>query len=197
MTSSMYEDMIAIRIIAFSGNAVDWDEWSEKFQALAADRGYGDIFTGAQAIPEDSVDVAGKPSLVRGYRVLQLSISGLAFRLDKLARTAELAKGNLSLAWKKLEEEYKPQDKDLIDLISDFQQNKLESASQNVVDWITSLQEQEIEINENAGMKQIGDIFLQTHMLASLPKEYNSFVDAAKVDLRRGNLTVTQLNKSG
>ena len=92
--------MIAIRIIAFSGNAVDWDEWSEKFQALAADRGYGDIFTGAQAIPEDSVDVAGKPSLVRGYRVLQLSISGLAFRLDKLARTAELAKGNLSLAWK-------------------------------------------------------------------------------------------------
>ena len=85
----------------------------------------------------------------------------------------------------------------MIDLISDFQQNKLESASQNVVDWITSLQEQEIQINENAGMKQIGDIFLQTHMLASLPKEYNSFVDAAKVDLRRGNLTVTQLNKSG
>ena len=46
--------MKAIRIIAFSGNAMDWDEWSEKFQALAADRGYGDILTQKQAVPADS-----------------------------------------------------------------------------------------------------------------------------------------------
>ena len=32
-------------------------------------------------------------------------------------------------------------------------------------------------------------------MLASLPKEYNSLVDVAKVDLRTGSLTVTELNK--
>ena len=41
--SSMQEDMKAIRIIAFSGN--DWDEWSEKFYALATDRGYGYVIT--------------------------------------------------------------------------------------------------------------------------------------------------------
>ena len=34
MTSSM-EDTKAIRIVDCSGNASDWDEWSEKFQALA------------------------------------------------------------------------------------------------------------------------------------------------------------------
>ena len=51
---------------------------------------------------------------------------------------------------------------DLIDLISHFQQNKLESARQNVVDWITSLQEQQIQINEITRTQQIDDTFLQT-----------------------------------
>ena len=100
------------RIIAFSGNAVDWDEWSEKFQALAADRGYGDNLTGTQVVPDDTVDVDGKPALrksretnAQGDRDLQLSTSGLAFRLVKLAKTTELVKGDLRLAWTRLQEE--------------------------------------------------------------------------------------------
>ena len=48
---------------------------------------------------------------------------------------------------------------------------------------------------EIAVTQQIDDTFLQTHILASLPKEYNSLVDAAKVDLRPGNLLMTELNK--
>ena len=64
-----------------------------------------------------------------------------------------------------------------------------------MVDWITSVQEQQILINHIAGTQKIDDTFLQTHILASLPKEYNSLVDAAKVSLRQGHLKVTDLIK--
>ena len=88
MTScSLQEDMTVIRIIAFSGNAIDWDEWSEKFQALATDKGNGDIITGTQTVPDDGVDDGALKTLrkanAKGYRDLQLSTSGLVFRLVK------------------------------------------------------------------------------------------------------------------
>ena len=79
-------------------------------------RGYGDIITGTQTAPDDSVDVSSNATLkilieanARGYRDLQLSTSGLAFQLVKLAKTSQLAKGNLKLGWTKFQEAYKPQ----------------------------------------------------------------------------------------
>ena len=55
---------------------------------------------------------------------------------------SEVAKGDLKLAWTNLQEDHQPQEaEDLIDLVCDFQQNKLDSAKHNVIDWTTSLQE--------------------------------------------------------
>ena len=82
--------------------------------------------------PDYTVDVTGgsvtkvalrkvKAAHARGNRDLQLSMSGLAFTLVKLAKTPQMVKGDLKLDWTKFQKEYKPQVKeDLIELISDF-----------------------------------------------------------------------------
>ena len=62
--------------------------------------------------------MAGRPALRKSreanaqvYRDLQLSTGGFTFRLVKQAKTTELAKGDLRLAWTRLQEEYKPEDR--------------------------------------------------------------------------------------
>ena len=76
-SSSMLEDMKAMRIIAFSGHTTDWDEWSENSK----------LWQQTEAIKILSqeprlhltVDVSSNPTLrtlraanTRGYRDLQL-----------------------------------------------------------------------------------------------------------------------------
>ena len=41
----------------------------------------------------------------------------------------------------------------------------------------------------------INDDYLMTHILASLPQEYSSVVDHAKIDWRSKTLTLTELKK--
>ena len=53
MSSSTEKDMKAIWIIAFSGIASDWEEWSKKFLALPAETGYADIISGTVVPPDD------------------------------------------------------------------------------------------------------------------------------------------------
>ena len=36
----MSEEIEAIRVLPFSGQQADWDEWSQKHQGIAAERGY-------------------------------------------------------------------------------------------------------------------------------------------------------------
>ena len=42
----MTEEIKAIRVLTFLGQQVVWDEWSEKYQGIAADRGYLEIILG-------------------------------------------------------------------------------------------------------------------------------------------------------
>ena len=41
----------------------------------------------------------------------------------------------------------------------------------------------------------ITDDYLMTHILASLPPDYSSVVDHAKIDLRKHTLTLNELKK--
>ena len=96
----MTEEIKAIRVLPFSGQQVDWDEWSKKYQGIAAGRGYLKIMLGMEKVPNDGIDIDQKVDskylipvderkqmhLARkmnqkGSSNLQLSTSNLAFQL--------------------------------------------------------------------------------------------------------------------
>jgi len=48
----------SIKVIPFSGKAVDWPVWSEKFLARARRKGYKKILLGKEVVPDDSADLS-------------------------------------------------------------------------------------------------------------------------------------------
>ena len=62
-----------------------------------------------------------------------------------------------------------------------------------MTEWLASLATQVMKLNK---LKYpIDDDYLMTHILASLPQEYSSVVDHAKIDLRSKTLMLTELKK--
>ena len=47
----------SIKVIPFSGKAVDWPVWSEKFLARARRKGYKKILLGKEVVPDDATDL--------------------------------------------------------------------------------------------------------------------------------------------
>ena len=47
----------SIKVIPFSGKAVDWPVWSEKFLARARRKGYKNILLGKEVVPDDATDL--------------------------------------------------------------------------------------------------------------------------------------------
>ena len=148
MSTEMKDEIKAIRVLPFSAQQSDWDEWSEKYQQIAVDRGYLEVMLGAEHVPSDSLDIDHKVEnkylipederkqkhLTRklnqkGYRDLQLHTSKLAFHLVSLAKTVNLPNGSVAKAWAALKDEYDPSEgEDKIKLLEDFQNNKLLNA---------------------------------------------------------------------
>ena len=70
-----------------------------------------------------------------------------------------------------------------------LQQNQLEDVRSNVTVWLTSLA---IQINKLKKLIHVLDEEYQiTHILASLPREYNSVVEQVKHDRRTGSTLMT------
>ena len=128
------------------------------------------------------------------YRYLQLSTSKLAFRLVFLVKTREIPNRSLAKAWVSLKDEYGPSEgEDIIKLLEDFQNNKLLNAKVNITEWLASLATHVMKLNKLN--HPINDDYLMTHILASLPHEYSSVVDPAKIDWRTNTLTLVELKK--
>ena len=199
--------------IQHSGQQSDWDEWSEKYQRIAAERGYLQVMLGTENVPSDSLDIEQKVEnkylipdderkqkhLARklnqkGYRDLHLSTSKLAFQLVSLVKTKDLPNGSVVKAWAELKDEYDPSDgEDKIKLLEDYQNNKLWNAKVNITEWLASLSTQVMKLTKLIHL--INDDYLMTHILASLPQEYSSVVDHAKIDWRSKTLTLAELKK--
>ena len=130
----------------------------------------------------------------KGYRDLQLSTSKLAFQLVSLVKTVDLPNGSLAKAWAVLKDEYDPSEgEDKIKLLEDFQNNKLLNAKVNITEWLASLSTQVVKWNKLSHL--IDDDYLMTHILASLPQEYSTVVDHAKIDWRSKALALIKLKK--
>ena len=53
LTPEVSEEIKAIRVLPFSGLQQDWDEWCEKYQEIAAERGYLQVKLGKEDVPMD------------------------------------------------------------------------------------------------------------------------------------------------
>ena len=213
MSTETSEETTAIRVLPLSEHQVDWDEWPEKYQGIAAERGYLKVMLGPERVPDDALNIDqemdnnfGFPDDERkqkhqvrkmnqkGYRDLQLCTSKLAFQLVSLAKTVDLPNASLAKAWAVLKDEYDPSaGEDKIKLLEDFQSNKLLNAKVNITDWLASLSTQVMKLNKFSHL--IDDDYLMTKILASLPQEYSTVVDHAKIDWRSKTLTLIQLKK--
>ena len=186
----------------------------QKYQGIVAESEYFQVMLGNEDVPMDALDIDQqvetrslipdenvwkKKHLARkrnqkGYRDLQLSTSKLGFQFVSLAKTRELPNGSLAKVWASLKDEYDPSEgEDKIMLLEDFQNNKSLNAKVNITEWLASLTTQVMKLNK---LKHpINDDYLMTHILASLPQEYSSLVDHAKIDWRTNTLMLTELKK--
>ena len=130
----------------------------------------------------------------KGYRDLQLSTSKWDLQLVSLVMTVDLPRGSLVKAWAVLKDEYNlSEEEDKMKLLGGFQNTKLLNAKVNITEWLASLSTQVMKSNKLSHL--IDDDYMMTHILASLPPEYSTVLDHAKIDWRSKTLTLIELNK--
>ena len=155
MSEEQTEDTKTIRVLTFSSEPQDWDEWSQKFLSMAVERGYRDIMEGKERPPRENLIIDKKKpdgtyrlsesernelkrkrkANVSGYQDLQLACKNLAFQLISISKTMALPSGCLMTVWENLQEEFEPTEgEDQITLLETFQQNKLEDVKVNVTE---------------------------------------------------------------
>ena len=60
MSEDQTEVIKAIRVLTFSSKQKDWDEWSQKFLSMAAERGYREIMEDKERLPGESLNIEEK-----------------------------------------------------------------------------------------------------------------------------------------
>ena len=127
-------------------------------------------------VPRDA-DMSGgevnaqlKAAKRRGYRDLILATKDTSLTMVANAKTDALPKGDLHLAWKRLEKRWDPKSReDKIDSITKFIQLKMENMQMKPKDWMAHMERKRNQL-ENAGHEMDDESFL-THVMASLPQE--------------------------
>ena len=121
----------------------------------------------------------------RGYRDLILATKDTSLTMVANAKTDALPKGDMHLAWKKLEKRWDPKSReDKIDSITKFMQLKMENMQMKPKDWMTHMERKRNEL-ENAGNEMDDESFL-THVMASLPQEeYQATILTLKAKIKR------------
>ena len=107
------------------------------------------------------------------------------------AKTDELPKGDLHLAWKKLEKRWDSKSReDKIDSLTKFIRLKMETIQMKPQDWMAHMERQRNEL-ENAGHEMDDETFLTCY--ASLPlEEYQTTILPLKAKLREDDLMIQE-----
>ena len=69
----MKDEIKAIRVLPLSGLKSDWDNWSKKYQGIAAERGYLQVMLFNEHVPSDSLDINQK---VENNYLIQMKMIG-------------------------------------------------------------------------------------------------------------------------
>ena len=210
MSTVKQDELKAIKVLKFTRKESEWDHWSETFVALARARSFAGILLGREQEPREDEDIDKKKSdgsdkltdserkekrrlrqaNGNAYLNSQLSCEELPYDLVSLVKTEELPDGCTKDAWERLTSEYDlTEGEDKIILLSMFQQNQLEDVRTIITVWLTSMA---IQVNKLKKLNHVLDEEYQiTHILASLPREYSSFVEQVKIDWRTGSTLIT------
>ena len=139
---------------------------------------------------EDSAQI--KAANKSGYRDLILATKDTSLTMVANAKTDALPKGDLHLAWKKLEKRWDPKSReDKIDSLTKFIRLKMENIQMKPQDWMVHMERKRNEL-ENAGHEMDDETFL-THVMASLSqKEYQDTILTLKARLREDDLTIEE-----
>ena len=160
MSTVNQDELKAIKVLKVSGKESVWRRWSEKFIALARERGFAGILLGTEQAPNPDKEIDRKKAdgsyeltdaerkekkrlrqaNDNAYINLQLSCDELPYDLVSLAKTEELPDGCARDAWERLTSEYDlTEGEDNITLLTMFQQNQFEDVRTNITVWLTSL----------------------------------------------------------
>ena len=150
-------------------------------------------------IPRDA-DMSGgevnaqlKAANKRGYRDFILATKDTSLTMVANAKTDALPKGDLHLAWKKLEKRWDRKSReDKIDSITKFIQLKIENIQMKPQDWMAHMERKRNEL-ENAGHEMDDETSFLTHVMASLPQEENlATILTLKAKLRESELMIEE-----
>ena len=141
-------DLQMVCVLPWSGKDEDCQMWSMKFHMHGMYQGYDSIMDGTVTVPtadelhkEKDADIMKARELMiklnrAGYVDLMLSMSNV--KSFTLVREHE---GNLYNAWQALSQEFEPQTEiSLIELLSEFNGNKLTDPKSNVTEWMLMLE---------------------------------------------------------
>ena len=162
MDHETHGDIKSIRVLAFTDRKEDWYEWSNKFRAIAEEKGYDEIMDGTAIPPDESRNLATiidndlrerledlRHANKIGYRDLSLATTGASYAMVGEAKSTSLPKGDLRLAWQKLMEKWDPKEsEDKMDLLEKFRTNKLDDIRTDPIDWLTELERNIRELRE-------------------------------------------------
>ena len=121
-----------------------------------------------------------------------LATKDTALTMVANTKTDALPKGDLHLAWKKLERRWDPKSReDKIDSLTNFIRPKMDNIRVKPQDWMAHMEKTRNEL-EHAGCEMDDETFL-TYVMASLPQEqYQATILTLKAKLREDAQTIEE-----
>ena len=181
---------ISLRYLPFRGKKDEWNMWSQKFLAKARKKGYKDILIGKTKIPKTSdddydVDEAKRLEELNEEAYYDLSTAmedKVAFNKVVLAKTDDLPDGDAYLAWKMLNNKYKPKTaQSRAELKLEFATLKHKDWTKHPDEWIDRLEEIKSELEAMGTRMTDEDVMI--HILNNLPSQYESIVEKLISDI--------------
>ena len=203
----------SIKVIPFSGKAVDWPVWSEKFLARARRKGYKKILLGTVSVPSDDEDLSQltadeikeKEKLRElnedAYEDLILSINGetevgrVVFQLVRGAKTKKLADGDAKEAWDRLRGKYEARTAPSRLLLKSKIQGLRLKYKQDPEIYISELEDLVLQYNQAGGSWKDDEIL--EHICGNLPSVYEVVIHPLekKIGAKSDPLTLKELRE--
>ena len=186
-TSSGNGGEVTIRTIYFNGKKEQWENWKDKFFVKAAIRGYENILSGDDEVPNTHNEDGTKKTLtdeekllagqnLKGYGELMLSMNTntddgkIAFAVVKSAKTKQVPGGNLRLAYLRLKEKFEPNTAPQLVTLTDKLHTLKLKPGQDPAAFITELEALKVRLSDMD--YEVTDKTLILRILNSLTKDY-------------------------
>ena len=169
-----------------------WDMWSMQHLATATMLDIDEIYTEDFDLTQMNSDQlkSQTKNIKKAYGMLVIACKDkVSFGLVKYSKSRDFPCGDAKLTWSKLENKFDPDDaQTLIELKEDFMNCKLNDIDENTDEWITTLNNFRVRL-EDTGHK-IEDVDFLLHIVVNLPASYDTVVEIVQDGLKDGSLSL-------